>query len=99
MGERETYDMGGIVGHVNDLSLWLSLWENREEPDAAARMSAADAVGAIDGLLLALHDIRGRLTAETRAADDAAGIRADALLADRERERDHLIPLALDDEK
>lgn len=80
MADRETYNMGLAVGHIDDLSTWLTIWEHRSEPDAVARRRASDAIGAIDAALLALHDIRARLVAEVRAADDATATRADALL-------------------
>lgn len=82
MPERESYDFGVVVGHVNDASLWSIIWERRADgPDAVARARGSDAVNAIDAALLALHEIRARLVGELRAADDATDARADALLA------------------
>jgi hypothetical protein len=60
--------------------VWLGIWVNRSEPDAHARRCASDAVDAIDAMLRDLHQVRGRLVSELRAADDATAARADALL-------------------
>lgn len=66
--------------HVEDLCTWLAIWDARHEPDAHARRCASDAVDAIDAALAELHGIRATLIGETRASDDAAAERADALL-------------------
>jgi len=88
MAERETYDFGPVVGHVNDAQLWTVIWERRADgPDAVARARGSDAVNAIDAALLALHEIRHRLVGELRAADDATDARVDALLAERHTEK------------
>jgi hypothetical protein len=67
-----------VRAHVEDLAVWLAIWETRCEPDAHVRRCASDAV---DATLAELYGIRARLIGETRAANDATAIRADALLA------------------
>jgi len=75
-----TWDLAPIRHHVRDLGAWLAIWSARSEPDAHARRGANHAIDAIDALLRDLHDLRARLVAEIRAADDASAARADALL-------------------
>jgi hypothetical protein len=75
--------LSALREHVDDLGVWLAIWEARREPDAHARRCANDAVDAIDVALRELHAIRTRLTGEIRAADDASAARADALLKGR----------------
>jgi hypothetical protein len=72
--------LSAFRGHVDDLAVWLAVWEYRTEPDAHARRCASDAVDAIDAMLRDLYLVRGRLTAEVRTADDASTARADELL-------------------
>jgi hypothetical protein len=74
-------DLSAVHDAVDNLSVWLAIWERRAEPDAYARRCASDAVGAIDAALAGLHSIRGRLISQTRRADDATAARVDALLA------------------
>ena len=69
---------------VENLAVWVGIWESRKEPDAHARRCAGDAVDAIDSALQGLLSVRQRLTAEIRQADEATGERADAPLRDRE---------------
>jgi hypothetical protein len=76
--------LSAIREHVENLAIWLAVWEHRKEPDAFARRCASDAVDAIDAMLRDLYLVRGRLTAEIRQADDATAARADTLLARRE---------------
>jgi hypothetical protein len=76
--------LSAIREHVEDLGVWLGIWEERTEPDAFARRCASNAVDAIDAMLRDLYLVRGRLTAEIRQADDATAARADTLLARRE---------------
>lgn len=73
--------LSALRSHVEDLAVWLAIWENRKEPDAAARRCASDVVDAIDAVLRDLYLVRGRLVSEIRRADDASAARADALLA------------------
>jgi len=84
----DPYDgpLTALRNHVEDLGTWLGIWCNRKEPDAHARRCANDAVDAIDAMLRKLYLVRGRLTGEVRAADDASAARADALLRPREGE-------------
>ena len=81
-GDRGYDDaLSSIRNRVDDLGVWLAVWENRAEPDARARRAANDAVDAIDAALRDLHTIRQELISEIRQADDASAERADALLA------------------
>ncbi len=65
------------------LAAALAQWEVRPdgEPAPDARRAANTAMDAIDAMLAALHGIRSRLVTEVRQADDAAAVRADALLS------------------
>lgn len=79
--------LSGLRENAENLAVWLAIWEHRQEPDALARRCVADAVDAVDAILRDLYLVRGRLTAELRAADDATASRADALLHRRGGER------------
>jgi len=72
--------LSALRSGVDDLGAWLGIWEGRTEPDARARRCANDAMDAIDAMLRDLYLVRGRLTSEIRAADDAIAARADELL-------------------
>jgi hypothetical protein len=72
--------LSAIREHVEDLGTWLGFWSNRKEPDAQARRCASDAVDALDSMLRQLYLVRGWLTCEIRASDDASAARADELL-------------------
>lgn len=39
---HDAYDdvLSAIRNHVEDLGVWLAIWENRKEPDARARRCA-----------------------------------------------------------
>jgi len=74
-------DLSVIRTAVDDIGVWLAIWQARREPDAFARRCAADAIDAADNLLAAAHRIRAQLVTEVRRADDQAAARADALLA------------------
>jgi hypothetical protein len=74
-------DLSVVRERVDDLGVGLAVWSYRREPDAHARRAAAEAVGAIDAALAALHRIRAQLVAEVRRADDEAAARVDQLLA------------------
>jgi len=76
--------LSAIRDHVDDLGVWLGIWEARNEPDAHARRCAGDAVDAIDAMLRDLHSVRQELVSEIRQADDATAARADALLHRKE---------------
>lgn len=69
--------LSAIREHVDDLGVWLGIWEHRSEPDAFARRCASDAVDAIDAMLRNLYLLRGQLIQEIRQADDATAARAD----------------------
>jgi hypothetical protein len=72
--------LSALHNHVDNLGVWLAVWQARTEPDARARRCASDAVAAVDAALIELHRIRARLIGETRAADDQAAARVDELL-------------------
>ena len=72
--------LSALRDHVEDLAVWLAVWEARSEPDAHARRCASDAVDAIDAALAELHGIRAGLIGEIRKADDAAMARTGELL-------------------
>jgi len=72
--------LSAIREHVENLAAWLGIWENRSEPDAHARRCTSDAVNALDSMLRQLYRVRGWLTCEIRASDDASAARADELL-------------------
>ena len=72
--------LSALRSGVDDLGTWLGIWEARNEPDAHARRCASDAVDAIDAMLGQLYLVRGWLTCEIRASDDASAARADELL-------------------
>jgi len=78
----DSYDapLSALRNGVDDLGVWLAIWEARQEPDAHARRCASDAVSAIDAMLADLYQIRARLAGEIRASDDASAARADQLL-------------------
>ena len=46
---------------VENLAVYLAVWEARNEPDAHARRCAADVMDAVDRMLRELHQIRARL--------------------------------------
>jgi hypothetical protein len=79
---QDAYDapLSALREHVDDLGVWLAIWEARREPDAHARRCANEAADAIDAMLWDLHQIRARLVGEIRASDDASMARADELL-------------------
>ncbi len=80
---QDAYDdaLSAIRNHVEDLGVWLGIWENRKEPNANARRCASDAMAAIDAMLGELYGVRARLVSEIRDSDKATAARADALLA------------------
>ncbi len=67
----------------------LALWAGRDDtlPQPEVRRAASTAVGAIDALLRELHEVRRQLVSEIRVSDDAAAVRADALVARLRQER------------
>jgi hypothetical protein len=73
-------DLSALRNHVDDLGVWLGIWEGRTEPDARARRCANDAVDALDAMLGHLYGVRAQLVSEIRQADDATAARADELL-------------------
>ena len=62
---------GELAARAAALGAALARWERRDEPDAAVRRAANDAVDVVDAMLAELHAVRARLVAEIRAADDA----------------------------
>ena len=89
-GPRDSYDdaVSALRSHIEDLAIWITIWEARNEPDAHARRCASDAVDAVDAMLQALHAIRASLVSEIRVSDDQAEVRVDALLAVRARDQE-----------
>jgi len=85
-GPRDGYDsaLSAIRNNVENLGVWIAIWEVRSEPDSHARRCANDAVDAVDAMLQALHKIRQKLISEVRVSDDQAAARVDALLAGRD---------------
>jgi hypothetical protein len=77
-------DVDAVLDHAADLGAYLHSWAARREPDPQARRAAGHAICTIDAILTELHGIRARLIAETRASDDQAEVRIDALLAGAE---------------
>lgn len=72
-------DLAGVLGTA--LATWATRDDSKAQPEA--RRAAAEAMGAIDGMLFQLHAARAALVSEIRRSDDAALARADALLAER----------------
>lgn len=85
MNGQDGYDsaLTAIRNHVEDLGVWLAIWQARDDgkPDAPARRAANDAVDAIDASIRELHKIRQQLISEIRVSDDATAARVDAMLA------------------
>jgi hypothetical protein len=73
--------LSAIRSSIDDLGVWLAIWQARSEPDAHARRCAADAIDAADTALAELHGIRAELVTQVRQADDASAERVDRLLA------------------
>ena len=73
--------LSALRENVENLAVWVAIWEARAEPDAHARRCANDAMSAIDAALRDLRALRSRLVSEIRGSDEAAAARADALLA------------------
>ncbi len=74
-------DLSVLRDAAENIPLWVAIWQARREPDAHARRCAADAIGAADEALAAIHRIRAELVTQVRRADDQAAARADALVA------------------
>ena len=68
----DPYDtaLSALRNHVEDVSVWITIWEARAEPGTHAFRCASNV-------------LRGRPVRESRDADDAAAACADALLARR----------------
>jgi hypothetical protein len=58
--------LSALRSGVDDLGVWLAIWEGRTEPGAHARRCASDAVIAIDAMLRDLHRVRQQLISEIR---------------------------------
>lgn len=76
-------DPAAIREHVEDLSVALATWSDRDDtqPQPHARRAANTAMDAIDAALRDLHELRSRLVTEIRASDDVTNARVDQLLA------------------
>lgn len=80
----EPYDVyAKLKDPMGVLSVALGQWEDRDDtkPQPEVRRAANTAMDAIDGMLRDLHQMRSRLVGEIRVSDDAAAVRADAMLA------------------
>ena len=68
---------------ANAAAVALDQWDGRDDtrPQPCVRVAADAAMKAIDAMLAELHQMRSRLAGEIRASDDAAAVRADAMLA------------------
>lgn len=75
--------IGRIDGHTDVLDKALVLWADRDDTKAQPqiREAASTAMDEVDRMLAELHAMRARLVGEIRASDDAAAVRADAMLA------------------
>jgi hypothetical protein len=67
---------------LNTLADALAAWQARDDtdPQPGVRQAANTAIGALDAMLLGLHEIRARTISEMRAFDDAGMERTAALL-------------------
>ncbi|TDO52626.1 hypothetical protein EV643_102465 [Kribbella sp. VKM Ac-2527] len=73
-----------ITEAVADIGVYAAMWANRgEQPTAAERAAASQAVERIDATLRRLHRLRGDLVTEMRQADDETARRVDKLLRER----------------
>lgn len=65
--------MTGLHDQLGVLGVALARWDDRDRArdKAAARKAGSTAVDAVDSLLRQLYLVRGRLTRELRADDDA----------------------------
>jgi hypothetical protein len=72
-----------LEGEARTLAQALRTWTSRDEAKAqpGVRGSATTAVGAIDGMLRQLYQLRQQLVGEMRRFDDATVSRVDAMLA------------------
>ncbi len=80
---REPYDIyAKLEDPMGVLGVALAQWQTRDDtrPQPEVRRAANTAMDAIDTMLAALHQMRARLVAEIRAADDANPARVDAML-------------------
>jgi hypothetical protein len=89
--DRIPWDIDARLGDpLADLALKLAQWQGRDDAKAQPHVlrAAAEAMDGMDTMLRELHLMRARLVTEIRAADAEAIARVDALLADREAERE-----------
>jgi hypothetical protein len=75
-------DLAGVLAAA--LATWATRDDSKAQPEV--REAANTAVDAIDGMLRELHKARAALVSEIRDSDDAAEVRARALLARLRRE-------------
>jgi hypothetical protein len=76
-------DLAGVLGVA--LARWATRDDSKAQPEI--RQAANTAMDAIDGMVYELQRAGQQLAAEIRESDDAAAVRADALLARLRRER------------
>jgi len=81
--------LGRLKDFTGALGAALAVWAARDDSQAQpeVRQAANTAMDAIDSMLAELHAAGAALAAEIRESDDAAAVRADALLATLRRER------------
>jgi hypothetical protein len=70
-------NLAAVLG--DELATWAARDDSTAQP--GVRQAANTACSAIDAMLAELHRARQALTGEMRASDDAAIVRADALIA------------------
>jgi hypothetical protein len=82
--DRQPYDVyARLEDPMGVLSIALGQWEDRDDtkPQPEVRRAANTAMDEIDRMLRELRAMRSRLVGEIRTSDDAAAVRADAMLA------------------
>ena len=84
--ERDYRAAAEVRERAEDLNVYLATWQ--DEGSERRRAALADAVQAIDDLLLAAHRLRGSLVTQGRLADDATAARVDELLGRYRQERE-----------
>jgi hypothetical protein len=78
----EAARLDAVQSGLGTLAGALAAWQARahDAPQPGVRQAANAAIGALDAMLLGLHEIRARLASQMRAFDDAEMERSAALL-------------------